>query len=255
MVPGIVAGCTLFACAPRARMCVAQADCGAQLSCVAGRCQADSRVAAVQSPGVRRLVVAPVDAAFVRRGDGGAPGVFALGRASDAGATLLLRFEVTLPPTAQIIEAYLLLDRSNAADADPSPIQLHAARIVEKWDGPSVTWARQPRIEEVRSPTTVTSGMRSLVRVDVREIVKRWREHSPDDQGVAVMADGTSATGIPFVFAPPRPETAPHASDMERLAAPRPPPPTFFASAGGSDDTPTASSAGTSPPRLEIYVK
>src|SRR6201989_1419172 len=102
-------------------MCAAQADCGGAFACVAGRCQADDhalqtagRGVEIQRDGVRRLVLSPIESAYVRRGDGAASvaPVFTLGRASDGDALLFLRFELPLPPGANVLEAYVLLDRS-----------------------------------------------------------------------------------------------------------------------------------------------
>lgn len=235
-------------------MCIAQNDCGAQAACIAGRCQPEARVPVIQSAGVRRLVIAPIDAAFVRRGDASASAspVFALGRAADGDALLLLRFDVPLAPTTTVVEAYLLLDRSESSDADPSPIVLHASRIIDPWDARTLSWARQPRLDDLRSPSTAATPLRPLVRLDVRELVRGWRAHSRVDQGIAVVAENASPTGISFAFAPPLMESA---RDADRISASsvRAPPPAFFAST--SEDLPPLATGVTSGPRLELYVK
>jgi hypothetical protein len=172
---------------------------------VAGRCVAQGATAAIDNG--RRLLFAPVDAAFVPRnrccGDDGASGadLATLGRTRDGGALALLRFDVRLPPEAVLLEAYVVLQRATDVDADPVLIDLHAARIVDPWDSGSVTWARAPRLEEVGAPVTrVSADAGSLVRLEVRDLVQRWRRRSPDDFGVAVVADGTSATGVAFAW-------------------------------------------------------
>jgi hypothetical protein len=212
---------------------------------------------------VRRLVVAPVDVAWVRRGDragvaGQMPAVFTLARDADGDAMLFLRFAVNVPKDARIVEAYLLLVRSDAIDADPSPISLHAVRIVDAWDSRSISWASQPRTEEVRAPSTrVTPGGRAMVRLDVRGLVERWSLHDRRDQGIAVVAEGASASGMPFAFLP---VGAVH----DRPSAPPSPTPLggagFGTSPFGPDrgspsvpvDEPAAEAAA---PRLELYVK
>lgn len=149
----------------------------------------------------RRLVAHPVDAAYVRRGlpaREAMPAIFPLGA---GGAVLLLRFSVPLPANANVVEAYLVLHRAGLVDDDPTPISLHATRIVEGWEGRSTSWARLPRLAETRAPSTVVEpGGPALVRLDVRDLVRQWARHDPDDQGLAVTADTESATGTTFAF-------------------------------------------------------
>src|SRR5258707_972031 len=92
--------------------------------------------------------------------------------------------------------------------------------------------AARPRMclaqADLRSPATAATSLRPLVRLDVRELVRRWRAHSSADQGIAVIAENASPTGIPFAFAPPVTESA---RDTDRLAAStKAAAPAFFAS-------------------------
>lgn len=196
---GIGAGC-----APRPRMCTASTECAAQSACVAGRCQPDKPNVKPAIDAARRLVVRPVDLAYVRRGegsgngDGTIPPLFALGRDS---AVLLMRFSVAIPDAANVIEAYVVLHRSDAVDDDPSPISLHATRIVDGWQGRSTSWGLQPRQSETRAPSTlVEPGGPSAVRLDVRDLVRQWPKHDPRDQGIAVVADNDTRTGTTFAL-------------------------------------------------------
>jgi hypothetical protein len=191
------------ACVARPRMCSGPTECGTEAACVAGRCQRNDAVAALQS--ARRVLVQPSAVAYIRRGEGATggalPALLTLGRAAEGEARLLLRFSI--PATPNIIEAYVLLERSDAVDIDPSPIALHAARIVDPWDARSVSWARGPAIEETRSPfTTVAPTAGSLVRVDVRDLVQRWRARDVHDQGIAIVAEGSTPVGVAFAPAP-----------------------------------------------------
>ena len=196
-VAGLAVGC-----APRARMCTASTECAALSACVAGRCQSENATVKPAIDAARRLVLRPVDVAYLRRGDeasGGAlPPLFALGRDS---AVLMMRFSVALPSTVNIVEAYVVLRRSDAVDDDPAPVSLHATRIVEGWQGRSVSWPRQPRVVDTRAPATlVEPGGPSLVRLDVRDLVRRWARHDERDQGIAVVADNETRTGTTFAF-------------------------------------------------------
>jgi hypothetical protein len=148
---------------------------------------------------------------------------------------------VPLAKEANVVEAYLLLERADVVDTDPTPITLHAARIVEPWDGRSISWALQPRFEDVRAPsTTVMPTGKTLVRVDVRELVQRWRQHEKTDQGIAVVADNASPTGMAFALS-----VAEESSTSERSAN----------EAQGGITDPVHTGQERAGPRLELYVK
>jgi hypothetical protein len=188
------------------RMCTSGGDCGGTSSCVAGRCVAQGAVPAIST--ARRIVYAPVEVGFVRRGgDQELPAVAALGRSD--GALAFLRFSVPLPPEAGVVEAYLLLDRVTDVEFDPEPIALHVVRVVEPWDERSLSWSVQPRVEEVGSPVTrVLPASGALVRLDVRAIVERWRRRRATDFGLAIVSDAASGAphgrprGMAFALAP-----------------------------------------------------
>jgi hypothetical protein len=118
-------------------------------------------------------------------------------------ARLLLRFQQPIAEEEAVVEAYLLLDRVDAVDVDPSPISLHVERVIDPWDARSITWARQPRLEDLRSPATIVTGSgRPLVRLDVKALVTRWKRHDPTDQGLAVVVGTRNPTGMAFAMAP-----------------------------------------------------
>jgi hypothetical protein len=150
----------------------------------------------------------PTEIGYVRRGaDRELPAIATFGRGD--GAALFLRFAVFLPPDAGVVEAYLLLDRVTAVDSDPEPVVLHAVPVVDAWDPGSISWAVQPRIEEIGAPVTrVLAASGPVVRLDVRAIVERWRRMghgSRADFGLAVVADVAGSggvRGIPFALAP-----------------------------------------------------
>jgi hypothetical protein len=176
--------------------------------CVAGRCVAKETPSAhlyeaIVDKGVVRIVAQPTELAYLRPGDppaAGVPTIVTLGKAD--GARLLLRFDVPVSSESTVVEAYLLLNRSEEVDSDPVPIALHASRIIEPWDARSISWAMQPHVEDTRSPATfVTGSGRGIVRIDVKDLVSRWPEHNPADQGLAIVADTTSPTGMAFALA------------------------------------------------------
>jgi hypothetical protein len=180
-------------CAPAARMCAAAADCAGKSSCVAGRCVAPGAAVAIST--ARRMLYDPTEIGYVHRGGGDAerPAIAALGRGD--GALAFLRFSVSLPPEAAVIEAYLLLDRLPDVDSDLQAVALHVVRLIDPWDARSLSWAVQPRIEEVGSPVTrVLPASGELVRLDVRAIVERWRRRGGTDFGLAIVAEASGSS-------------------------------------------------------------
>lgn len=184
-------------------MCIASRECADKSVCVAGRCQLDKPTVKPAVDTARRVVVRPADVAFISRSErdaasGTVPSSFALGR---DGGRLLLRFSVAIPASATVVEAYVVLRRSTLVDDDPAPVSLHATRIVDAWSSGSVSWAFQPRQTEHRAPSTTVqpSGPR-LVRLDVRDLVRQWPRRDPQDQGIAVVAETESRTGMTFAL-------------------------------------------------------
>ncbi|HEY3817743.1 MAG TPA: DNRLRE domain-containing protein [Polyangiaceae bacterium] len=248
----VAAWSAVSSCVPPPRMCAQESDCGAQASCVAGRCVAHGATPAIDS--ARRLLFAPVDVGYVRRGDGARDASLAtLGRAGEP-SIVFLRFSVPLAPEAGVLEAYVLLQRATSVDADPVPIALHAARVVTAWDGRTLSWATQPQVEEVGSPVTrISPGGGPLVRIDVRDLVQRWRKRGRDELGLALVTEGESVTGVAFALLPvedARDRDDPVLSPLASLPVSSP-----FESRAAAPDALGDPRRQLGGPQLELYVK
>jgi hypothetical protein len=187
-------GATLVAaCRPRPNMCAEAQDCG-RASCVAGRCQSDAGPPQVDT--ASRYIYEPVDLACVREEDPeptAMPPYCVLGRADSA--RLLVRYSVPLSDQADVVEAYVVLHKIETVQPDPIPLSLHASRIVGDWRGGSTLAATLPAFEPGRTAETHV-GWGDIVRVDVREIVKKWRRRDPNDRGIVIEATSSaSASG------------------------------------------------------------
>jgi hypothetical protein len=193
-----LAGLLDVACVARGKMCENASECGAS-SCVAGRCQPDAGTPVVET--ARRLVLEPVDVAYVYPGQGEGEPLPAIALLGQGPARVLLRFSLpSLEP--EIVEAYVVLQRVDLEARDGAPISLHVDRIVEPWSSRSTRWGLAPRIEDVRAPLTVVTGTadRPLVRLDVRDLVRKWKARDPRDQGLAVVSDRGSGSGMAFAL-------------------------------------------------------
>jgi hypothetical protein len=142
-----------------------------------------------------------------RTGGAGTPPIAPFGKGD--GAYALLRFSVPLSAEAVVLEAYVLLERASEVDCDPAPIDLHAAPVTAAWDERSLSWATRPRLEEIGSPVTrVVPAAGPWVRLDVRDLVQRWRRRARDDLGLAIVTEGRSPTGVAFALEPSGREAA-----------------------------------------------
>jgi hypothetical protein len=151
------------------------------------------------------LLFDPVDMAYVSRRTS-VPSVpqFATLGAGD-GAVMLLRFSIELPPEARILEAFILLDRATNVDSAPGVVTLHAARITERWESRSVTYAQRPRVDESGAlPTRVQFAGGPEVRIDVGPLARRWLRRGRDEFGIEVEAEGPGEPGVTFALAAPR---------------------------------------------------
>jgi hypothetical protein len=192
-----------------------------------------------------------VDVARLAPGDarGESPHTAILARDRDARAVVLLRFALDLPPGTTVVEAHVVLDRAASVEADPTPVSLHAVRVAEPWRVESLAWGRSPRLDDLNLPSTTVDDVRRDIRLDVRALVRAWRTHAPEDHGIAVVADHTSATGVAFALS-----DGYGASEDAPLPPPvhAPSPPTVFA---GPDPTALGGTEPLRGPRLELYVK
>jgi hypothetical protein len=253
--------CSLVAasCMRPSQMCIADSECHVLSSCVAGRCISHGAIPAIAA--ARRIVYSPVDVGYLRHGDESDERVTIATLGSHDGGLLLLRFAIDLAPDAMVLEAYVLLERATEVDDDPTPLALHAARIVERWDSASVSWARQPRIDNLGAPVTrVRPGSGPIVRVDVRNIVQRWRRRSNDEFGLAIVTDGESPTGISVALAPsfdaepPGSRLDPVLADLDGESSRVVERPTASPGHARSDPTPRRGVAFAGP-ELELYVR
>jgi hypothetical protein len=203
----------------------------------------------------RRLLFFPVDVAYVRRDmDTHDAAAATLGGVRDRGAALFLRFAAPLSSEAQVLEAYLLLERTTEFESDSIPVALHAARIVAPWDAQSISWARQPRVQETGAPITrVSPTAGPLVRLDVRALVQHWRRRIGEDFGLAVLADDGGAAGMGFALSPAQAQRAdPVLAPVAALATQAPSPFEPHPVSPASVAEPRAELVG---PRLEVYVR
>ena len=246
------------ACVRASQMCLTESECRTESSCVAGRCVTHGAAPAIAT--ARRMLYPAVDVAYVRAGDTSDEGMAVAALGCGERALLLLRFAVRLPPEASVVEAYLLLERATEVDDDPAPLALHAARVTEPWDSASISWARQPHIDDLGAPVTrVGSASGPVVRLDVRDIVRRWRRRARDDFGLAVLAEGTSSTGFSVALAPALHAVRPGIRVDPALAGPEDEPARAIAGSSVSpglsrSDEPSARAVAMEGPELELYL-
>jgi len=203
------------------------------------------------------MLFEPVELGYVRRGRDGAGEAPAVATLGLGGGRVFMRFAVPIAPEVTLVEAYVLIDRVLSVDADPTPIAVHLARVADPWDSRSLSWALQPRIEELGSPVTrVLPSAGAVVRLDARLLVERWRlRRRSDELGIAIVAAEDAPSG-----ADARPGANRGGMAMAFALAPREPLDSLGSDRGDSVGVAYASSApnGGQPamaPRLELYLR
>jgi hypothetical protein len=194
-----------FGCAStleEAPLCARPGACAAGYSCVLGKC----RTPAPPTPAdASRYVLAPVDLAVVAssaRGGGGdsLPESVTLGRASNGTVELLFRFEAAWKDDADVASAFLVLAPVEGANLATEPLIAEAAKIVDAWDGSTVTWGRSPRLGLSQVVSTARPRPNAALRVDVTSLVRRWGHRDKDDHGLALVVRGADAFGVAYAL-------------------------------------------------------
>jgi hypothetical protein len=211
-------------CAPRPIVCDAPGACGVASACVALRCVADG--GSPVSDKSRRFVRDATDVAFLERGGsvrtGELPATVVLGKAGDGPAAVLFRFD--MPRDVEVQEAYLLVERADDGATDGAGVGLHAERVIGPWDARTVTWLNGPELRDDRAPSLILrQGAPRLLRIDVTSLVKA-HPGEPPDQGLALVADRESPTGVTLATVPDMTSPLvgdPHVDEGSRLHAPR----------------------------------
>ena len=109
-----------------------------------------------------------------------------------------MRFAVTLGDGAAIERALLVLDPVAGSSAADGPLSLSVARVLEPWNAAETTYARRPRLALADETIDRRLPATEPLRIDVTKLVRRWTRRSAEDQGLALLADGTVPRGMVF---------------------------------------------------------
>lgn len=193
---GVLALLGSEACAPRPLMCDRPNQCPSQAACVAGRCEVTSLAPRVRD--AERRVFEAEAVAYVTRDNVLTSGEARLGN----GGMLFLRFAPAIAKEAQLIEAYVLVERIED-DANFTPFTLRASPVASPFGAQTIQWSRFPSIGLSRSAETrVFELSPHIVRIDVLDIVQKWRNGS-EAYGIAIESSG-KGRGAPFALSAAR---------------------------------------------------
>ncbi len=190
----------LIACAaelPGPQVCSATYTCPDKQLCVLGRCRKASRVPITDK--ASRQVMAPVDVAQISSGSKGGleiPEILVLGRQDDGPSKLLLRFALKLPKKTKLQRALLVLEPLPKCTRLPGRLRLELSHILSPWNSKSVSWARQPKMSLPMAAADQPAVPPKPIRLDVTELVRQWAQHRSRYHGLALIASGTSPSGV-----------------------------------------------------------
>lgn len=170
--------------------------CSAEANCFDGTCPPASSLPARSAT---RVVAKPVALAWVRKGSADAEAVATLG--GEKNGRLLLRFAVPIEDADRIVAAHLVLTRVHGqpplSQGEGEGAVLRAERIVDPWDERLVSWGNQPRTFDIGLARVRAYGARlDRLRVDVKDIVRRWPRRDASDQGIAIVGDGAPSVDV-----------------------------------------------------------
>ena len=100
----------------------------------------------------------------------------------------LIRFDLDLPPNAEIIRAVLMLHLHDIENANEVFIGVN--RILDDYDNATVTWNTTPSYAPVSGSFRVSCrDAGKCVQADITELVREWAEDSYPNYGLALTGD------------------------------------------------------------------
>lgn len=180
-------------CAPRDTpgLCRSQSDCDKSEACLVSRCR--PRAEPVVAAETRRVVLEPRQVALLSskaegRVDDASVG---FGRTAGGDQVLLLDFDTTLGPEAEIEGAFLLLEPSEKAPSPLGAVPIQVAAIREVWEREQVSWGRQPSMALPETVADATPHVPNGLRIEVTRLLKS----TTPQHGIAVLASPSDPVG------------------------------------------------------------
>lgn len=191
-----VLGLAAVACSPRSVACGGP-TCGTGYECLANRCQVAGGVPVPRD--CDRVVLAPV--ALAAASDGGmssAPAV-TLGSALDRDSFIYARFGAGYKRRSDITAAFLMLTLSTGVEPTED-VPLEIWTLGRTWSAESISRGVRPPRSQPMARGFARSSPRSVVRIDVTNVV-RALARTPGDDGIAIVADGAHGPGVTLMTA------------------------------------------------------
>jgi hypothetical protein len=174
-------------CSRAGRPCAAP-DCGDGYECLANRCVAAG--ADPVAPGTERVVLLPVSFAVADgRANASAPTI-TLGNDR---SMLLLGFDPAWKTEGRVRAAFLLLEPSPGTEPDDD-VRLAVWTLESPFTQEGIARGGRPNLTSPHAEGVARSAPRGPVRIDVTDVVRALA--SQNDDGIAVIADGTRGRGI-----------------------------------------------------------
>jgi hypothetical protein len=165
LAAAMLCGCTPSL--PGAAICSAQHGCDGGSTCVAGRCMTGEQLPVPES--ARRMQLEPSAAAQL---DGGYATPLREPIVLADEQRLLLRFAVDVPPTLELISAWLELQPYTGCSLDPVRVGVAFSQVLSRWQTPLQRHWMRPRLGTSMRAAHARSAM--PLRVELTEIVRRW---------------------------------------------------------------------------------
>ena len=129
---------------------------------------------------------------------------------------ILLRFDLSSVPAGSHISAAYLemqtiinLQALTGAGAEDNVLELHAARLDDRWSESRVTWNNQPNATELGDPPTDVHTGDLWKRIDVTRIMRSLITKGDRNYGILVAGDGATEGAMSFYAREHSQETRP----------------------------------------------
>ncbi len=121
-----------------------------------------------------------------------------LGKEALGELVVLLQFPAPFSDSTQILSAHVVMSPAPGAIPGPAPVELRVSRILDPWTPEDSSWATLPSLSATEATFLASTWGGRVLRLDVTDQVRRWREHRHDDQGLAILASPQNEVGATY---------------------------------------------------------
>lgn len=196
----LAAALVALGCSRSPEPCASAGTCPEGQECLANRCVAAGGEP-VSSDSIR-LTAEPSGMVVVKQNGEQSPTVLpssvAFGSERDGTTALYLRFPAVWHEARRIEAAFLVLDPMPGTLPARGDVEVEAWRVREPWLDDELSYLTQPELGPPHSSGIARSAPRSVLRIDVTQIVSYLRDHPESNHGIALKCRDSAGGGASY---------------------------------------------------------